>query len=311
MQFSLRLLGTGSASPSLQRFTTAQVLSIEEYHFLIDCGEGTQMRMDAYQVKRYKIKQVFISHLHGDHYFGLFGLITSYNLNGRKDRLQIFSPPGLEEVLVPALQYGGAALSFPIEFIEVDPEQSLKVFENAKVEVYTLPLQHRIPTCGYLFRERVRPRSMRSEQIQAYGLSIEQIKAAKLGADIQLENGLLIPNAELTTDPPPARSYAYCSDTSFLPALIPLIQGVDLLYHESTFCQDNLDRAHLTGHSTALEAAQIAHSAGVRQLVLGHYSARYEDVSVFEKEAQTIFPNSIAGEDGAVFEVPLRKSEEE
>lgn len=309
MDFELRILGTAAALPTIARFTTSQALTIQEYHFLIDCGEGAQIRMDEFGVKKHKFKHIFISHLHGDHYFGLFGLMTTYSLYGRRDPLTIYSPPGLKEVLLPALQMGQADLGFPLYFVEVDPERSELIFENAKLEVHTLPLHHRIPTCGYLFREKERLRNIRSESIAAYDLSVPQIKAAKRGEDIRLSDGRLLPNAQITLDPPPVRAFAFCSDTRYKPDLVPLIRGVDLLYHESTFCRDHRERAEQTQHSTAEEAAQIARQAGVGKLILGHFSSRYEDAGVFEAEARRYFPESYAARDGDLFSVEFAPSE--
>jgi ribonuclease Z len=303
MRFELRLLGTASAQPGLGRFTTCHYLNIQEHHFLIDCGEGAQMRMEQYKIKRSKINHIFISHLHGDHFFGLWGLLTSYNLNNRSAPLHIFSPPGLQEVLLPALSIGGAQLSFPLHFVEVDPAQSICIYENHQLSVTTIPLQHRIPACGYLFREKERPRNILGAKIQEYQLTIPQIKAAKAGEDIQLANGQIIPNTELTEAALPPRSYAFCSDTRYTESIIPIIKGVDLLYHESTFCEDNLHKAEVTMHSTAAEAARIAQAAGVGKLILGHFSTRYEDTAVFETEARAIFAEAYAAQDGLLVEL--------
>jgi len=298
MRFELQLLGTSSARPLADRFTTCQYLNIQEQHFLIDCGEGAQIRMDQFQVKRSKINHIFISHLHGDHIFGLWGLLTSYALNKRTQPLYIYSPPGLESILQPALSMGNDNPGFPLHFVELDPTVSDLIYENEQLMVTTIPLQHRLPTCGYLFREKERPRNMITSQIAAYQLSIPQIKAAKAGADIQLPDGRLIPNAVLTEPAQAPRAYAYCSDTRYTESVVPLIKGADLLYHESTFCTDNQARAQATLHSTAAEAAQIARAAGVGKLLLGHFSSRYDDVMAFETEARAIFAEAYAGYDG-------------
>lgn len=303
MRFELRLLGTASAQPSLRRFTTCHHLNIQEQHFLIDCGEGAQMRMEQYKVKRHKINHIFISHLHGDHFFGLWGLLTSFTLNNRTADLYLFSPPGLKQLLLPALSIGGATLSFPLHFVEVDPTEHRCIYHNDQLSVSTLPLQHRIPACGYLFREKKRPRNMISTKIQEYDLTIPQIKAAKAGEAIQLADGRLVPNRELTEAAPAPRSYAFCSDTRYSESIIPWVEGVNLLYHESTFCEDNQERAKFTMHSTAAEAARIAKAARVGKLILGHFSSRYEDVSVFEEEARTIFAEAYAAEDGLLLEL--------
>lgn len=310
MRFDLQLLGTNAALPLYGRHTTAQVLTVDSQSFLIDCGEGTQMQMEAFKVKRHKIHQIFISHLHGDHIFGLWGLLTSYSLNSRKKKLQIFSPPGLEEILMPALTIGGTDLGFEIEFVVIDPRVSKLIFENKALEVYTIPLLHRIPTCGYLFKEKPRAANIISEQIQKYKLSVPQILAAKAGQTIVLNNGKELAATALTTPAPPPRSFAFCSDTRYTESIIPIIKGVDLLYHESTFCESLKAKAIATMHSTAKEAALIAQKAKVGKLILGHYSARYPDPQEFEAEARTVFRETYAGIDGLMIEVPFAKRAE-
>ncbi len=303
MRFELTLLGTNSAIPAFGRFPTAQVLNIRECLFLIDCGEGAQLRMAELKVRAGKIHQVFISHLHGDHIYGLFGFLSSLSLNGRKHALDIYAPHGLEEIVRVLFRYSGG-LSFPLHFHEIDTEEHRLLFENARVEVYSLPLLHRIPASGFLFREKELPRSMRPEKIQEYGIHFSHIPAIKAGAGFELPDGSVVPNSELTLPPPPPRSYAFCSDTAYSEALAPLIQGVGLLYHESTFCEDMREQAALTGHSTARQAAAIAKMAGVGRLVLGHYSSRYENLQPFLEEAREVFPNTELGLDGMVLEAP-------
>lgn len=310
MNFELTFLGTNSALPAHGRFPSAQVLTVQEQPFLIDCGEGTQARMLDYQVKRHKINQIFISHLHGDHVFGLIGLLTTLNLMGRENQLDIFSPQGLEEMIHVQLKACQAHLGFPIVFHVVDTTASQLIFENEAVAVYTIPLQHRVPTTGFLFREKERPRNIRSEKIEDYQLSISQILLAKDGKDIALEDGRVIPNQELTKAPPPPRSYAYCSDTLYTESILPYIKGVDLLYHESTFLHDAQRRAKETMHSTALEAATIAQKAGVKMLFLGHYSSRHKDVQVFEEEALRVFPHTIAAREGMQVSLPFHHDTE-
>ncbi|GAB5554206.1 MAG: ribonuclease Z [Saprospiraceae bacterium] len=307
MRFDLQLLGTNAALPLYGRHTTAQVLTVESQSFLIDCGEGTQMQMESFKVKRHKIHQIFISHLHGDHIFGLWGLLTSYSLNSRKKKLQIFSPSGLEEIIMPALTIGGADLGFEIEFVVVNPIVSELIFDNSLLEVYTIPLLHRIPTCGYLFKEKPRAANIISAQIQKYGLSVPQILAAKAGETVVLDDGQELPASELTKPAPPPRSFAFCSDTRYTESIVPIIKGVDLLYHESTFCEPLKAKAIATMHSTAKEAALIAQKAKVGKLILGHYSARYPDPQELELEARTVFQESYAGVDGMVVEIPFRQ----
>lgn len=304
MVFELTLLGTNGALPAYGRFPTAQILDVHHQSYMIDCGEGTQMRMQEFHGKNARLQHIFISHLHGDHCFGLIGLLTSLNLIGRKEPMDISSPPGLQGMIEAQLKPSGTVFQFPVRFHEVDPTQHGLIHSDRFVKVHTIPLQHRIPCCGYRFDEHPRERSMRKEKIAEYDLSIPQIKAAKAGNDIQLEDGRTIPVDELTSPPPPARSFAFCSDTLYLPDLVHDIKGVDLLYHESTFCEEYAERAAETKHSTAKQAATLARSASVGTLILGHYSSRYPEVDVFEEEAKTVFPNSVAGRDGQRFSVP-------
>jgi len=305
MEFALTLLGTNGALPAYGRFPTAQWLQIHHQSYLIDCGEGTQMRIQDYQVKPGRLHSIFISHLHGDHCFGLIGLLTSFNLTGRDKPLHIYSPPGLQGMIEAQLAPTGTELQFTVHFHEVDPTIHTCIAEDKLITVHTIPLDHRIPCCGYLFREKARERNIYPEKIQEYDLSVPQIVAAKAGEDVTLPDGRTIPVEELTTPPPPPRSYAFCSDTRYKPDIIPLIKGVDLLYHESTFCREYTERAAETGHSTAAQAAQIAREANVGKLILGHYSSRYPDVSVFALEAKSIFGESHAGLDGQTYDIPF------
>lgn len=307
MCFELTLLGTSSAVPAFGRFPTAQVLKVNKSLFLIDCGEGAQIRMAGLGIRHSKIRQVFISHLHGDHFYGLISFLSSLSLNNRREAMDIFSPQGLEEVIRVLLKYSGG-LSFPLRFHVIDTERSQLLFENAGLQVYSLPLLHRVPASGFLFKEKERQPNMRPEKIQQYDIHYRDIPAIKAGADYELPGGGLVPNAELTLPPPVPRSYAFCSDTAYNEALIPLIRGVSLLYHESTFCENLREQAALTGHSTARQAASIAQQAGAGKLVLGHYSSRYEDLSPFLEEARAVFPNTELGLDGKVFEVLLERS---
>lgn len=308
MRFELTLLGTGAALPMPGRFTSAQVLNVNNHLYLLDCGEGTQMRMTAFQVRRSKIGQIFISHLHGDHFYGLMGLLTSFALNDRSQPLDIFSPPGLEEIIRVMLHYQGSGESpYPIRFHVVDTTQHQKIFEDHQLEVYSIPLQHRIPTSGYLFREKQRPRNMIPEKISEYNIPFSEINKIKAGADFQLQDGTIIPNAELTHSPSLPRTYAYCSDTRYAPEIIPYIKGVDILYHEATFLQADADIAFENAYSTTHQAANIAKAAAVKQLVIGHFSSRYKDATLFAQEARTIFPATLGGEDGMVLEVPFQR----
>ena len=306
MRFFLTLLGTGSALPQPDRFTTAQVLNVQEQLYLIDCGEGTQMRMSAYGVRRHKINQIFISHLHGDHFFGLPGLLTSYGLNDRKAPLDIFSPAGLEPMISALMLPPGAEdFPFPVRFHTIDTTRHQLIFEDPLIRVYSIPLQHRVPTSGFLFQEKERSRNIIPEKIEQYAIPYEKIPAIKQGADLVLPSGEIILNHALTLPPPAPRSYAFCSDTRYTEAIVPLIQGVDLLYHEATFLQQDLQNAIETMHSTAAEAAPIARAAGAGRLVIGHYSSRYKNTDELVAEAQSIFPNTLGSEDGMIIEVPF------
>ncbi|MFN7115280.1 MAG: ribonuclease Z [Saprospiraceae bacterium] len=308
MRFELTLLGTGAALPMPGRFTSAQVLNVNDRLYLIDCGEGTQMRLTEFQIRRSKIGQIFISHLHGDHFYGLMGLLTSFALNDRTQPLDIFSPPGLEEIIRVMLHYQGSGLSpYPIHFHIVDTAQYQLIFEDNQVEVYSIPLQHRIPTSGYLFREKPRLRNILPEKIKEYNIPFPAIKKIKEGADFLLPDGRVIANVELTAAPVNPRAYAYCSDTMYAPEIIPYIKGVDLLYHEATFLHEDANIALENSHSTTLQAATIAREAQAIQLVIGHFSSRYKDASLFVQEARTIFPATVGGEDGMVLEVPFRR----
>lgn len=305
MQFSLTLLGTNGAIPAYGRFPTAQVLHVHNQSYLVDCGEGTQMRFQDFHIKPGRLHKIFISHLHGDHCFGLIGLITTLNLTGRTQDLHIYSPPGLRAMIEAQLSPSGTVLQFPLQFHEVDPQVHQQIASDQQVDVFSIPLNHRIPCCGYLFREKERERNIYSEKIAEYQLSVPQIKAAKQGGSITLDDGRILSAQELTAAPPSPRSYAFCSDTQYKPDIVPLIQGVDLLYHESTFCREYAERARETMHCTAHEAALIAREAQVGKLILGHYSSRYPEVTPFEEEARTIFSESYAGTDGQEFVVPF------
>ena len=260
------------------------------------------MRMGDFNIPRHKIRQIFISHLHGDHVFGLPGLLFSYELNGRETPLHVYSPPGLEAMIAAQLRPGGS-LSFPLHFHVVDTVAPSLVFENKDVGVQSIPLKHGIPTVGYVFREKERPLNIRPEMIAEHQLSITQIKAAKGGEDVMLENGKLLENQALTLPPTPLRSYAFLTDTLYDESLLPYIKGVSLLYHDTTFCDDHAENAALTMHSTARQAAELARKAEVGQLVCGHYSSRYKELGMFLEEARPIFENTVLGVEGICYSV--------
>lgn len=295
MNFELRILGSNAATPAHGRHLSAQVLSIGTDVFLIDCGEGTQFQMLKFHVKRHKINQIFISHLHGDHIFGLIGLLMSYDLNGRTNPLHIYSPAGLQAMI--EIQLNGEP-NFPLHFHVTNPSLSTLLFENSRVEVTSIPLVHRVPCHGFLFAEKPRPANMVKEKIAAYQIPYQAIPAIKNGADYTLEDGRVISNEELTETPAAVRKFAYCSDTMYSEAILPIIEGVDLLYHEATFMQDLLPQAEKTMHSTAKQAASIAKQAKVKQLILGHFSSRYADLNPLLEEARAVFESTSLVEEG-------------
>lgn len=302
MKFALTILGVNAATPAFGRFPTSQVLQFHNQYFLLDCGEGAQMRMGDFNIPRHKINRIFISHLHGDHIFGLPGLLFSLDLNGRQESMDIYSPPGLKEMILAQLR-PGAALSFPISFHEVGTTEESLVFENADLTVRSIPLKHGIPTVGYIFREKERPLNIRPEKIAEHQLSIVQIKAAKAGEDIVLENHIRIANQELTLPPAPLRSYAFLTDSLCDESVLPYITGVSLLYHDTTFCEDHAEKAAATMHSTVRQAAALAQKAKVGRLITGHYSSRYKDLEIFLEEARPIFPNTELGLEGVTYEI--------
>ncbi len=298
MSWSLRILGTNAAVPASGRFPSAQVLDTSGSLFLIDCGEGTQMRLSDWNIRRSRIQRVFITHLHGDHFFGLPGLITSYGLYGRKDRLIIHGPEGIREILAKIVEVTNIYLSYDLIIEEHHAQGPLTIVDDEKLEVTTVPLLHRVPTTGYVFREKVLPRSINSEAVGRYGIPYDAYHDLQLGADWISPDGRTVSNVELTHPGREPDSYAYITDTAFFPEIIENLKGIRVLYHESTFLDDLRDKAGTRGHSTALQAAEIAVLSGVDLLILGHFSSRYQDVSVFEKEASTQFDKVIAAREG-------------
>lgn len=306
MNFSLTVLGSNSALPTSNRFPSAQVLTVNDHHFLIDCGEGTQIQIRRNRIRFGRLDHIFISHAHGDHIFGLPGLLATLGLLGRKAPLHIFCPESIADFIACNSPYIGQ-LDFPLEFHHLNPHQKELVLANKTIRVWSFPLKHRIPTCGFLFMENDYYRAMRKEKIEELQIPVKEIFTIKMGADYITPNGERIPNRELTFPPYKARSYAYCSDTAYDETIATYIEGVDLLYHESTFTDNLKDRAHSTLHSTASEAAQIAEKARAGKLLLGHFSSRYKDTTPFLNEARGIFPNSEAINDNDVFHVALSR----
>jgi ribonuclease Z len=295
MKFELIILGSNSAVPAFGRHLSSQVLNIGEDFFLIDCGDGTQNRMMNFKVKANKINRIFISHLHGDHFFGLVGLLMNFGLKRRKTPLHIYSPAGLKPIIDIQLEHD---LGYPICFHETNPEKHALLFENRSVKVFSIPLIHRIPCHGFLFVEKRKSPNMRKEKILEYQIPYNRIIDIKNGANFSTKDGFVIPHAELTRPAPEPRSFAYCSDTEFSKEIIPIVSGVDLLYHEATFMHDLLDQASKTQHSTAQQAATIAKKAEVKKLVLGHFSSRYSDLNPLLIEAKAIFDNTYLAKEG-------------
>ncbi len=299
----LTILGCYAATPRTITKPTSQVLEIKNRMFLIDCGEGTQVQLRKNKIKFSKINQVFISHLHGDHFFGLIGLISTFSLLGRTTDLHIYGPKGIKEIILLQLRLSNSWTNYGLYFHELESDESVTVFEDEKVLVTTIPLKHRVYTNGFLFQEKVGERKLNMDAVLNYEIESCYYQKIKNGKDITLEDDRIIPNSELTFDPIPPKSYAFCSDTVYYEAVIPIIENVDVLYHESTFLESEESLAQKTLHSTAKEAARIALKANVKQLILGHYSTRYESITLFKEEAETVFPEVLLAEDGKTFEL--------
>lgn len=309
MTFKITILGTGTATPTLRRHHSAQVLNVHEQHYLVDCGEGTQLRLLEAGVNPLKINTVFISHMHGDHMFGLMPLISSMGHLGRQTPLTVFAPYPMAEVLEFHLEYFDSRLPFEVIYKEIDTREHLMIYENKVLEVWTIPQRHRIPSAGFLFKEKTPPLNVRKEAIERYGLGVAQITSAKRGEDIVADDGsLIVRNSEITYIPYAPRSYAYCSDTSYSGKVTSLVKEVDLLYHEATFAETDKALAKETGHSTAAQAAKTAMLAEAGRLLLGHISGRYKDDRPLLEEARALFPNTEVAEEGKTYEIPAAKS---
>ena len=298
----LTLLGCYAATPRTITNPTAQVLEIRNRMFLIDCGEGTQVQLRKNKLKFSKINHIFISHLHGDHMYGLVGLISTFMLLNRQTDLHVYGPKGIKEIILLQLRYSNSFTGYNLYFHELESKESEVIFEDDKVIVKTIPLQHRIYTNGFLFQEKPKERKLNVAAVEEYQIDKAYYRKIKYGGNITLDNGQIIPNTELSFDPEPTKSYAFCSDTIYNEAIVPLIQNADVLYHEATFLESEADKAEKTMHSTAKQAATIAKMANVKHLVLGHYSTRYSSIDLFQQEAETIFPNVLLGDDGKVFD---------
>jgi len=305
MKFELTILGSNAAVPGNGRNLSAQLLNVHEKYFLIDCGEGTQMQIGKFGIRKSKIHHIFISHLHGDHIFGLIGLLTSFSLDGRKEPIHIYSPKGLERLINVQLEISQSHLTYPLHFYEVDTTVHRLIYESDKIEVFSIPLKHRIEASGYLFKEKPLPLNIRAEKIEAHQIPYTAIPSIKAGEDYITPFGKCIDNKELTLPPKSIRTFAYCSDTMYIESLIPIIEGIDLLYHEATFANEKIEQAKITMHSTAQQAAAIAKMAKVKQLIIGHFSLRYKNVNVLLDEARAVFENTLAAEEGKRYEIPL------
>ena len=301
--FRVYILGCGSALPTLHHNASSQVVEIRGKFFMVDCGEGTQMQLRRTHIHFAKINAVFISHLHGDHCFGLLGLLSTFGMLGRTAKLRVYAPADYEVLFKQQVEFFMTGMEYKVEFVPVDTEKSQIVYEDRSVMVETIPLQHRVPCCGYLFREKPTLPHIRRDMIDYYGISTSQINNIKNGADWVNEEGEVIPNARLVEPADAPRCYAYCSDTRYMPELYKKVKGVTMLYHESTYTTENEDRAKLYYHSTARQAAIVAKKAGVGKLLLGHYSARYNDEAVLLEEAQAVFPKSYLSNEGKVFDI--------
>ncbi|ESU18896.1 ribonuclease Z [Flavobacterium cauense R2A-7] len=298
----LTILGCYAATPRTITNPTSQVLEIKNRMFLIDCGEGTQVQLRKNKIKFSRIEHIFISHLHGDHFYGLVGLISTFMLLNRQTDLHVYGPKGIKEVILLQLRLSNSYTGYNLYFHELESAESEVVFEDERVVVKTIPLKHRVYTNGYLFQEKNRERKLNIDAILNHDIDVVYYQKIKYGGDITLEDGRVIPNEKLTFDPEPAMSYAFCSDTVYDENIVPIIENATVLYHESTFLDSEEHLAEKTMHCTAKQAAAIAKKANVEHLILGHYSTRYESIERFKTEAETIFPNILLADDGREFE---------
>lgn len=301
MSIEVHILGSSSATPIFDRHPTAQLVKVLSHHFLVDCGEGTQMQLSRYRHKASKISHIFISHLHGDHYLGLIGLLSTMNLQGRKHPLHLFCPPGLSEIITIQLKYSESVLNYKLHLVELQGDLLYTLLDNEQYNVECFPLNHRIPCYGFRFTVKQGPRKLIKDNLPE-GITLLQMAALKKGEDLYDEqHQLWLKNSDVTAEPHPEVSYAFCSDTSYMPSLATLLKGTTLLYHESTFDQDFEQRAKDTFHATASQAASIAKAMGVKKLILGHFSARYKELHPLLEEARQVFPQSFLGIEGQTF----------
>jgi ribonuclease Z len=303
VSFEVTILGSGAAVPTFRRNPTAQYIVCNDRHILIDCGEGTQMQIRKFSIRFQRISHILISHLHGDHFFGLVGLLSTMHLMGRDKGITIYGPEQLEGIVRSQLEIAGARLDFDLKFVHLNGKESKLIFEDNLIEIHTFPLKHRIPTNGFLIREKTKERRLISESIKGSGLLIEHLPKLKRGEHVVDEKGNEFDFEDFTLPPHPSYSYAFCSDTRYDESIVPNIKHVNVLYHEATFTDKDEERAKATFHSTAKQAATIAAKAGVGRLLLGHLSARYETTDVHLEEAKTIFEKTSVVEDGDVYRI--------
>jgi ribonuclease Z len=298
----IHILGCYAATPRTFTNPTSQVLELKNQHFLIDCGEGTQVQLRKQKIKFSRINHIFISHLHGDHFYGLIGLISTFTLLNRENDLHIYGPVGIKEIILLQLKISNSYTGYNLFFHELSSSESEIVFEDEKVQVKTIPLKHRVYTNGYLFKEKNSKRKLNLEAIENYKIDTCYYQKIQYGGDITLDDGRVIPNTELSFEPEYEKSYAFCSDTVYSEDILPIIKDADVLYHESTFLETEAHLAEKTMHTTAKQAAEIAQKANVKNLIMGHYSTRYGNIELFKQEAQTIFQNIHLADDGKSFE---------
>ncbi|MBQ2181166.1 MAG: ribonuclease Z [Bacteroidaceae bacterium] len=302
-KFEVTVLGCGSALPTVKHNGSGMVVNIREKYFLVDCAEGTQVELRRNHIHLNRLFNVFITHLHGDHCFGLMGLISTLGLLGRTAPLHVYGPQDIETLFQPLIDYHCNGMTYEVVFHPIDTHQNVCIYEDKSLQVFSIPLKHRIRCCGYYFKEKELSRHILKEAIEKYDIPISQINNVKAGLDYVMPNGQIIKNEVLTTPPSPARSFAYCSDTVFRPEIAEMMKGVDLLYHEATFAESEKLLCSKVYHSTAKQAAEIARLAGAKQLMLGHYSSRYNDETILQKEAAEVFENTILAKEGLVVTV--------
>ncbi len=295
------ILGSASAKPTANRHPSAQIVNVDEQYYLVDAGEGVQKQMFRYGINPLKLRGIFISHLHGDHVFGVFPLISTLGLYGRRTPLKIFAPRPFGEILESHLRYFDSDLPYEVEWVEVDTTAHRIIFENNSLEVWSIPLRHRVPASGYMFREKMPELNVDKFKIERYGLSVKQIVAAKRGEDIALDDGTVIPNAEITYLPRRPKTYAYCSDTNRSAMVARRVKGADLLYHEATYAAAERRQAKERGHSTSVDAAETALAAEAKRLIIGHFSSRYKEPSVLLDEARAVFPATDIATEGETY----------